>query len=85
MSETVTITVDEKGVIAIPASVLQHYNLQPGDKMMLVDLDGVLVLHPSEDDVDILANNIGSKLTAKGEILDTLMQAVREQREQYNS
>ena len=67
MSETVTITVDEKGVIAIPASVLQHYNLQPGDKMMLVDLDGVLVLHPSEDDVDILANNIGSKLTAKGE------------------
>lgn len=85
MNETITVTVDEKGVIAIPASVLQHYNLRPGDKMMLVDLDGMLVLHPSEDEVDFIANDIRNNLTAKGENLDTLMQAIREQREQYNN
>ena len=85
MTETVTVTVDEQGVIAIPASLLQHYNLQPGDKMMLLDLDGMLVLHPPEDDVDFIANRLGDKLTAKGQTLETLMQAIREQREQYST
>ena len=85
MAETITVTVDEQGVITIPISLLQRYNLRPGDKMMLVDLGGMLVLHPSEDEVDFIADDIGSRLAAKGESLDTLMQAIREQREQYNS
>lgn len=85
MAELVTITVDEQGAITIPVSLLQHYKLHPGDKIMVLDLDGLLVLHPPEDDVDVIANRIGSKLTANGETLETIMQAVREQREQYQS
>lgn len=42
-----TATVSSKGWVVIPADIRKKYDLQPGDRVILVDYGGVLAIVPA--------------------------------------
>ena len=85
MSDTITVRMAQRGVVTLPKSLRQSYNLRPGDNFTLLDLGGVFVLSPRRSEVDSLANRLTQALTERGETLETMLQALREERERYAS
>jgi hypothetical protein len=55
--------------------------MQPGDTFTLLDLGGVLVLSPRRSEIDALAERIRTQWTEKGETLESMLQALREERD----
>ncbi|MFN8497438.1 MAG: hypothetical protein U0641_06235 [Anaerolineae bacterium] len=83
MSEKILLHLAQRGVLVLPKAVRDRYNLQPGAELTLLDLDGVLVLSPRRSQVDVLADRISQSLATEGETLETMLQALREERERY--
>jgi AbrB family looped-hinge helix DNA binding protein len=80
---SMTLHMAQRGLITIPKTLREAYGLQPGDALTLLDLGGVLVLSPKPSQVDELADRIAAELQAKGESLESMLQALREERERY--
>ena len=80
---SMTLHVAQRGLITIPKSLREVYGLQPGDALILLDLGGVFVLSPKPSQVDELADRIAADLQYKGESLESMLQALREERERY--
>jgi len=78
-----TIQVRQRGAITLPVEVRQRYNIQPGDTFRLVDLDGIFVLTPMAPLVPELAREIERARIEAGLSVKEMLQALREQREQY--
>ena len=85
MSDTTTVRMAQRGVVTLPKSLRQSYNLQPGDSITLLDLGGIFVLSPRRSEIDSLADRLTQARTEKGETLETMLQALREERERYDS
>jgi len=85
MSNTITVRMAQRGVVTLPKSLRQSYNLRPGDSFTLLDLGGIFVLSPRRSEIDSLADRLTQALTEKGETLETMLQALREERERYDS
>ena len=85
MSDTTTVRMAQRGVVTLPKVLRENYNLQPGDNFTLLDLGGVFVLSPRRSEVDSLADRLTQALTERGETLETMLQALREERERYAS
>jgi len=85
MSDTTTVRMTQRGVVTLPKGLRENYNLQPGDNFTLLDLGGVFVLSPRRSEVDSLADRLTQALTERGETLETMLQALREERERYAS
>jgi bifunctional DNA-binding transcriptional regulator/antitoxin component of YhaV-PrlF toxin-antitoxin module len=85
MSDTITVRMAQRGVVTLPKSLRQSYKLRPGDNFTLLDLGGVFVLSPRRSEVDSLADRLAQALTERGETLETMLQALREERERYAS
>lgn len=85
MSDTITVRMAQRGVMTLPKSLRQSYNLRPGDNFTLLDLGGVFVLSPHSSEIDSLADRLTQALTERGETLETMLQALREERERYAS
>jgi bifunctional DNA-binding transcriptional regulator/antitoxin component of YhaV-PrlF toxin-antitoxin module len=83
MSEAITLQLAQRGVLTLPKSVRDRYDLNPGDFITLLDLDGVLVLSPRRSEVDLLADKITQALAENGETLESMLQTLREERERY--
>ena len=83
MADTITVQLAQRGVLTLPKSLREHYNLQPGDSFTLLDLGGVFVLSPLHSEIDALAERLTYSLTERGETLETMLQALREEREGY--
>jgi bifunctional DNA-binding transcriptional regulator/antitoxin component of YhaV-PrlF toxin-antitoxin module len=83
MADTITIQLAQRGVLTLPKALRENYNLQPGDSMTLLDLGGVFVLSPVHSGIDALAERLTYSLTERGETLETMLQALREEREGY--
>ena len=83
MSGTTTVQIAQRGVIVLPKKLRDSYNLKPGDFITIIDLDGVLVLSPQRSQVDALADAIKETLVEQGETLESMLQALREERERY--
>ena len=83
MAERIPIHLAQRGVIVLPKAVRERYNLQPGAELTLLDLDGVLVLSLRRSEIDVLADRIGQGLAADGETLESMLHALREERERY--
>jgi bifunctional DNA-binding transcriptional regulator/antitoxin component of YhaV-PrlF toxin-antitoxin module len=83
MSDTLTLQLAQRGVLTLPKTLRESYNLQPGDSFTLLDLGGVFVLSPRRSEIDALADRLTQSLTQQGETLETMLQALREEREQY--
>ncbi len=83
MADTITVQLAQRGVLTLPKSLRESYNLQPGDSFTLLDLGGVFVLSPLHSEIDALAERLTYSLTERGETLETVLQALREEREGY--
>jgi bifunctional DNA-binding transcriptional regulator/antitoxin component of YhaV-PrlF toxin-antitoxin module len=83
MADTMTIQMTQRGVLILPKTLRDSYNLQPGDSFTLLDLGGVFVLSPRRSEIDSLANHLTQALIEHGETLETMLQALREERERY--
>jgi AbrB family looped-hinge helix DNA binding protein len=70
----------QRGVITIPKSLRESYGLQPGDTFTLIDLGGVFVLSPRRSEIDAIADKIAGQWAEDGETLETMLQALREER-----
>jgi bifunctional DNA-binding transcriptional regulator/antitoxin component of YhaV-PrlF toxin-antitoxin module len=76
-----TIQMAQRGVLILPKPLRDSYNLQPGDSFTLLDLGGVFVLSPRRSEIDSLAGHLTQALTERGETLETMLQALRGERE----
>jgi len=85
MFDTTTVRMAQRGVVTLPKSLRQSYNLRPGDSFTLLDLGGIFVLSPRRSEIDSLADRLTQALTERGETLETMLQALREERERYDS
>jgi AbrB family looped-hinge helix DNA binding protein len=82
---TTTLKMTQRGVIVIPKSIREAYGMQPGDMFTLLDLGGVLVLNPEKSEIDALADRIATQWTEDGETLESMLQALREERDRRGS
>ena len=85
MPDTITVQMAKRGVLTLPKALRERYNLQPGDDFTLLDLGGVFILSPGRSEVDALADRITEALADRGETLETMLKALREERERYVS
>lgn len=69
--------------MTLPKALRLAHNIQPGQQMTLLDLDGVFVLNPQPSNVDALADRIADELAGRGETLESMLQALREVRAEY--
>ena len=83
MSDTISLQLGQRGVVTLPKSLRESYNFQPGDNFTLLDLGGVFVLTPVRSQIDSLADQLTQALTEQGETLESMLQALREERERY--
>jgi bifunctional DNA-binding transcriptional regulator/antitoxin component of YhaV-PrlF toxin-antitoxin module len=80
---TMTVQVVKRGLLTLPKALRDAYDIAPGDALTLLDLGGVFVLSPRLSEVDVLAEPIAVDLQARGETLESMLQALREEREKY--
>ncbi len=81
MSYPLMVRVAQRGVLTLPKSLRETYDLKTGDTLSLIDLGGVFVLSPRRSEVDVLADRVTQELTRSGESLESMLQALREERE----
>jgi bifunctional DNA-binding transcriptional regulator/antitoxin component of YhaV-PrlF toxin-antitoxin module len=79
----ITLQLSQRGVVTLPKSLRQEYGLEAGDTLTLIDLGGVFVVSPRRAELDRLADQITAGLAERGETLESMLQALREAREQY--
>jgi len=85
LNNSMSIHLAQRGLVTLPKALRQRYNLRPGDTLTLLDLGGVFVLSPRSSEVDALAYEITSDLIERGESLESMLTALREARERYDS
>ena len=83
MSDSLTVKMAQRGVVTLPKVLRENYDLRPGDTFTLLDLGGVFVLSPRRSEIDALADRLTDALTERGETLESMLQALREERERY--
>jgi len=83
MSDSLTVKMAQRGVVTLPKVLRDNYDLRPGDSFTLLDLGGVFVLSPRRSEIDALADRLTDALTERGETLESMLQALREERERY--
>jgi len=78
-----TLRLSRRGVLTLPKPIREKYHLREGDVLTLIDLDGVLLLSPRQSRIDALADRIARELQARGETLESMLRALRQERERY--
>jgi bifunctional DNA-binding transcriptional regulator/antitoxin component of YhaV-PrlF toxin-antitoxin module len=81
MSKTATLQLAQRGLLTIPKSLREKYDMNPGDDFTLIDLGGVFVLSPGRSRVNELADRISDRLKKKGETLESMLATLRVIRE----
>jgi bifunctional DNA-binding transcriptional regulator/antitoxin component of YhaV-PrlF toxin-antitoxin module len=79
--DSMTLQMAKRGVITIPQPLRETYGMQPGDTFTLMDLGGVFVLSPRRSEIDIIAGRMRAQWSEEGQTLETMLQAVREERD----
>lgn len=78
---SITVQMAKRGVIIIPKSLRDSYGMQPGDTFTLLDLGGVFILNPGRSEIDAIADKIAAQWAEDGETLETMLKALREERD----
>lgn len=81
MEDTLPIQVAKRGTITLPKPLRDRYAIQEGDDLTLLDLDGTFVITRRRSEIDTLADQVQKALQEKGESLESMLQALREERE----
>ncbi len=77
------IQVAKRGVITLPAEVRRENQIEEGQILSLLDLDGVLIITPQELQTDRLANQLAKTWQEQGLDLETMLKILREVRGEY--
>jgi bifunctional DNA-binding transcriptional regulator/antitoxin component of YhaV-PrlF toxin-antitoxin module len=83
MEKILTAQISQRGVLTLPKKLRESYKLKPGDVVTVIDLGGAFVISPRRSEVDRLADEVGSVLAERGESLESMLTALREEREKY--
>jgi bifunctional DNA-binding transcriptional regulator/antitoxin component of YhaV-PrlF toxin-antitoxin module len=81
--QSFTVQVAQRGLVTLPKEVRKAHDIQPGQQMTLLDLDGVFVLSRQPSQVDALADRIADELAGRGETLESMLQTLHEVRAGY--
>ena len=85
MNNTFQIQVVRRGIITLPKELREHYNIEEGDTLTLIDLgDGVFVISPRRSRVDEIANKLAREWQNSGESLESMLSTLREVRAEYD-
>lgn len=79
--DSLEIQVGERGVVTLPKALREAYDLRPGRRLTVIDLDGALVLSPRRSEAEELANSIADALREHGETLESMIESLREERD----
>ena len=79
--ESATVRMGKRGAIVIPQALRETYGMQPGDTFTLSNLGGILVLSPRRSEIDLLAERMRAQWEEKGETLEAMLRALREERD----
>jgi bifunctional DNA-binding transcriptional regulator/antitoxin component of YhaV-PrlF toxin-antitoxin module len=85
MIDTINLQMGQRGVMTLPKSLRENYRFQPGDQFTLLDIGGVFVLTPKRSQIDALADQLTQSLVEQGETLESMLVALREERERYDA
>lgn len=77
------IQVAKRGVITLPAEVRRENQIEEGQILSLLDLDGVLIITSQELQTDRLANQLAKTWQEQGLDLETMLKTLREVRSEY--
>ncbi len=83
MPETAQIRMGQRGVVTLPKEMRESCHLETGTELTVLNLDGVIVISPRRSEIDYVADQIEARLGKRGETLETMLKAVREERERY--
>jgi bifunctional DNA-binding transcriptional regulator/antitoxin component of YhaV-PrlF toxin-antitoxin module len=81
--EASTIQIRQRGVITLPSKLRQRHNLEPGDTLTFIDLDGAFFLAPKVSLVPKLAAEIERLRQEAGLSIEDLLEGLDEQRRRY--
>ncbi|MBN1269722.1 MAG: AbrB/MazE/SpoVT family DNA-binding domain-containing protein [Kiritimatiellae bacterium] len=81
--ESMVVTIGQRGVMTVPKQIREAYHLKEGDEITLLDLGGAFVLSPRRSEIDALSDRLERKLKGKGESLESMLLAIREERARY--
>lgn len=79
------IQLGERGVLTIPQKLRKTYRLKPGDTLTLLDLGGAFILSPYQLEIDSLASEVREELEGYGENLESMLAALRKERDKNKS
>jgi bifunctional DNA-binding transcriptional regulator/antitoxin component of YhaV-PrlF toxin-antitoxin module len=82
---TFQLHVAKRGLITLPKELRDENRIQDGDILTLVDLGGTFILTPLVSQVDKIADRLAEQWRAQGESLESMLQTLREVREEYAS
>ncbi len=83
--DTFQLQVAKRGLITLPKELRDANRIQDGDILTLIDLGGAFVLTPRVLQVDKIADRLAEQWRAQGESLESMLQTLREVREEYDS
>ncbi len=77
------VQVAKRDVITLPTKVRRENQIQEGQIMTLIDLEGMLILVPTELQTDHLANRLAKAWQEQDLDLETMLKTLREVRSEY--
>ncbi|MBM3241531.1 hypothetical protein FJZ31_35060 [Candidatus Poribacteria bacterium] len=80
---TLTIQINQQGTLSLPFELQTKYNLNEGDVLTLLDLDGIFLLTPKPSIVSILADKIEQLRQKEGLSIEDLIEGLDKQRQRY--
>ena len=81
MPQSMAVKMAQRGIITLPNALRKAYHIEPGDILTILDLDGVFVLSPTRLETDALAERITERLKGQGETLESMLDALRKERD----
>lgn len=78
-----TVQIRQRGVITLPAELRQRHNLEPGDILTIIELDGTLFMAPKVSVVPKLVAEIERLRQEAGLSVEDLLEGLDEQRRRY--
>ncbi len=79
------IQVAKRGVITLPQDLRKQRDIQEGEVLTLLDLNGVFVLTQKELETDRIADRLGEQWLNQGASLETMLNTLREVRNDYTT
>jgi AbrB family looped-hinge helix DNA binding protein len=78
----ITVQVAQRGVVTLPKTLRDAYNIRAGDVYTIIDVGGgSLLLKPGRSRLDDLLDDIRADLEANGESLESMLNQLRAERD----